>query len=139
MNVIQFRKAGYAVYFFLEEGVSIVRKWFWDQENPDVEWSAFQMLLDIYESGGPESIAASTVDFGNGFYGLKVPRRGGVLPCPIFTLGPFDRETKITFLVGARWDDVKKRVRPYGSVGTAEENLEVLRENPGRRRRGPGT
>lgn len=136
MNVIPFRKAEYGVYFFLEEGLNVVRKWFWDQENPDVEWAGFQMLLDIYESGGLKSIAASTVHFGNDFYGLKVVRRGGVLPCPIFTLGPFDEETEITFLVGARWDDAKKRVRPFGSVGTAEENLEVLRENPARRRRG---
>jgi hypothetical protein len=139
VNVIPFKRAGYTAYFFTEGGVNVVRKWFWDQENPDVEWAAFQMMLDIYESGGIESIAASTVDFENGFYGLKVVRRGGVLPCPILTLGPFDEATEITFLVGARWDDVKKRVRPYGSIGTAEENLEVLRENPGRRRRGSGT
>lgn len=135
MAVIQLRPE-YIVYFFTDGGVNVVRKWFWDQENPDVEWAAFQALLDIYESGGPKSIAASTVDFESGFYGLKVVRRGGALPCPIFTLGPFDEETEITFLAGARWDDVKKRVRPFGSVGTAEENLEVLRENPSRRRRG---
>jgi hypothetical protein len=126
----------YAAHFFLEEGVNVVRKWFWAQDNPEVEWAAFESLLDIYESGGPRSIAASTVDLGGGFYGLKVMRRGGVLPCPIFTQGPFDLETEITFLVGARWDDVKKRVRPFGSVGMAEENLEVLLRDMARRRRG---
>ena len=136
MNVIQFGKRGYAVYFFVEEGVNVVREWFWNQENPDVEWAAFQALLDIYESGGVESIAASTMDLGLGFYGLKVVRRGGVLPCPIFSLGPFDEGTEITFLVGARWDDTRKRVRPFGAVGAAEENLEVLRANPKRRSRG---
>jgi len=124
------------VYFFLDEGVNVVRRWFWQQENPEIEWAAFQALLDIYESGGPRSIAASTVDFEGGFFGLKVARRGGILPCPIFTLGPLDEETEITFLVGARWDDAKKRVRPYGSVGTAEEALELLQANPTRRRRG---
>jgi hypothetical protein len=136
VGVIQFPRAKYSTYFFTEEGVNVVREWFWNQDNPEEEWAAFQMLLDIYESGGPESIAASRVDFGDGFYGLKVMRRGGVLPCPIFTHGPFDAKTEITFLLGARWDDVKKRVRPFGAVGTAEENLEVLLEDRGRRKRG---
>jgi hypothetical protein len=134
--VIQFRRSEYAVYFFMEKGVSVVPDWFWNHENAEVEFAAFQALLDIYESGGLKSIAASTVIFENGFYGLKVVRRGGILPCPIFALGPFDEKTEITFLAGARWDEAKKRVRPFGAVGTAEENLEVLRENPARRRRG---
>jgi hypothetical protein len=134
--VIQFPKAKYSVYFFMEEGVNVVHRWFWTQDDPEVNWAAFRMLLDIYESGGPDSIAASTVDLGDGFCGLKVIRRGGILPCPIFRLGPFDEETEITFLLGARWDDARKRIRPFGAVGTAEENLEVLLENRGRRRRG---
>jgi len=136
VEVIQFRRSEYAVYFFVEEGMNVVRKWFWNQNNEEVEWAAFLALLDIYEGGGLKAIAASTMDFGDGFWGLKVVRRGGVLPCPIFVLGPFDEETEITFLAGARWDDTKKRVRPFGAIGEAEENLEVLRENPARRRRG---
>jgi hypothetical protein len=134
--VIPFKRIEYAVYFFLEGGVNIVDQWFWNQENPDVERAALHGLLDIYKSGGLGCIAASILDFGDGFYGLKVVRRGGVLPCPIFVRGPFDEKTEITFLAGARWDDSKKRLRPFGAVGTAEENLEVLRENPARRRRG---
>lgn len=136
MNVIPFKKAEYVVYFFVEEGVSVVETWFRSQENPDVERAAFWALLDIYQGGGPESIRASTLDLGSGFLGLKVVRRGGILPCPIFVLGPFDEKTEITFLAGARWDDTKKRVRPFSAVGTAEENLEALWENSGRRRRG---
>lgn len=137
MNVIQFkRETKYVVYFFTEGGRNIVRKWFSDEEIDDVEWAAFEALLDIYESGGIPSIRASIIDLENGFFALKVLRREGVLPCPIFRLGPFDEEMEITFLAGARWDQRKNRVRPFGAVGDAEENLETLLENPDRRRRG---
>jgi hypothetical protein len=136
VNVITFRKAEHAVYFFFIGNVNVVRKWFNDEQIGDVEWPAFQALLDIYESGGPRSIQACTIDLGNGFLGLKVMRRGGVLPCPIFRLGPFDEEMEITFLAGARWDEQKKRVRPFSAIGEAEENLELLLEDPRRRRRG---
>jgi hypothetical protein len=131
-----FRKAGYSVYFFATEGFHIVRRWFDDEGVADVEWAAFQALLDIYESGGLRSIQASTIDLGSGLWGLLVMRRGGSLPCPIFRLGPFDEEMEITFLAGARWDPQKKRVRPFGAIGEAEENLELLLQDPRRRRRG---
>jgi hypothetical protein len=136
VNVITLSESSNSVYFFVEEGQNVIREWFFGQPNPEVEWAALQALLDIYESGGLRSIAASTIDFGDGFFGLKVVRRGGILPCPIFIRGPFDEETEITFLAGARWDEAKRRVRPFGAIGEAEENLEVLLESPGRRRRG---
>lgn len=136
VNVIPFKRSGYSVYFFVKEGANVVRKWFDDEQIAEVEWAAFQALLDIYESGGPASIQASTIDLENGFFALLSVRRGGVLPCPIFRLGPFDEQTEITFLAGARWDEKKKRVRPFSAIGEAEENLEVLLETPSRRRRG---
>ncbi len=137
MNVIPFRReAKYVVHFFLEDGQNVVRKWFSKEEIAEVEWVAFRALLDIYESGGVASIQASIIDLGDGFFALKCVRRGGVLPCPIFRLGPFDEEMEITFLAGARWDEQKKRIRPFSAVGEAEENLELLLEDPRRRRRG---
>jgi hypothetical protein len=136
VNVISLSRSKYAVYFFVEQGANIVRKWFRDEQIEDVEWAAFEALLDIYESCGLASIQASTIDAGGGFFALKSVRRGGVLPCPIFRPGPFDEQTEITFLAGARWDERKKRVRPFSAVGEAEENLEVLLGDPSRRRRG---
>ena len=136
MNVIPFRrKAEYGVYFFLEGGANVVDKWFDDEQIDEVEWAAFQALLDIYESGGPRSVQSCTIDLENGFSGLKIMRRGGVLPCPIFRLGPFDEEMEITFLAGARWDEQKQRVRPFSAIGQAEENLELLLDDRSRRRR----
>jgi len=136
VNVISFKKAEYSVYFFTKDGANVIRKWFSDEQIAEVEWAALQALLDIYESGGLTSIQACTIDLGGGFLALLSGRRGGILPCPIFCRGPFDEQTEITFLAAARWDKTKKRVRPFGAVGEAEENLEVLLENPSRRRRG---
>jgi hypothetical protein len=78
----------------------------------------------------------AVIDLHDGFYGLRSVRKGGILPCPIFRLGPFDAQTEITFLAPARWDSRLKRVRPFSAVGSAEENLEVLLADHSRRRRG---
>jgi len=136
MNVISMKKPQFSAYFFTESGVDVVRRWFEACVNAEAEWSAFQGQLDIFKAGGYHAIKSTTVELGNGLYGFKVQRSGGAIPCPIFTIGPFDKETEITFLIGARWDEVKKRVRPYGSEGTAEENLETLVGDSKRRRRG---
>ena len=137
MDVIEFKRAEYAVYLYIEDdGRTVLERWFEDNEIPEVIWGGIYALWDIYEAGGPLSKQASVIDLGNGFYGLLVPRKGGVSACPIFRFGPFDEETEITFLAGAKWDDNAKRVRPYSAVGTAEENLEVLLERTNRRRRG---
>jgi hypothetical protein len=135
VDVIPFRRSAFSVYSFVEGGMDVVRAWFSAEANWEVEWPAFCMFLDIYEAGGFASIAYSTEDLGDGFFGLKIPRRGGTPACPIFVKGPFDEATEITFLLGARWDERQKIVRPYGSVGTARENLEVLLGSPTRRRR----
>ena len=137
MDVIPFKRPEYAVYSYVEDdGRTVLERWFDDNEIPQVVWGSVYALWDIYESGGLLSIRASMIDLGDGFYGLMSPRKGGVSPCPIFCSGPFDNETEITFLAGAQWDDRKKRVRPFGAIGVAEENLEVLLERPHRRRRG---
>jgi hypothetical protein len=136
VDVIRLKRPEFCVYFFWYAGRSPVAEWFRSRENPESDWAGFQMLVDIYKGGGFLAVRYSTEDLGNGFYGLKVAGRGELIPCPIFTRGPFDTETEITFLVGAGWDERKKRVRPYGAVGTAEENLEVLLESQKWRRRG---
>ena len=137
MDVIEFKKAKYGIYSYVEDdGRTVLERWFDGNEIPQVVWASIYALWDIYESGGPLSIRASVIDLGGGFYGLMSSRKGGVSPCPIFCFGPFDKETEITFLAGAQWDDRKKRVRPFSAVGVAEENLEVLLQRPHRRRRG---
>ncbi len=137
MEVIPFRRLGNAVYSFIEDdGRTVLEKWFDDNEVPEVVWGAIYALWDIYESGGILSIRASVIELENEFYGLMIPRKGDGSACLIFRYGPFDEETEITFLAGARWDDKLKRVRPFSAVGSAEENLEILRQKPSRRRRG---
>jgi hypothetical protein len=136
VNVIPFRKPEFSVHFFLDGAMDVVGAWFSSEANREVEWPAFWMFLEIYRAGGLGAISHSIEDLGDGFLGLKVPRRGGTPACPIFVKGPFDESTEITFLLGARWDERQKVVRPYGSVGTAKENLEVLLEDSARRRRG---
>jgi hypothetical protein len=135
VGVIRLKKPGFSVYFFYDQGFNVVQRWF-DEQAPEVAWIALEALLMIYESGGIGAIQACIADLGNGFLGLKVAQRVGVLPCPIFRLGPFDEETEITFLAGARWDEKHNCVRPFSAIGEAEENLELLLENRTRRRRG---
>jgi len=136
VSVILFKKPEYGVYFFFNNGVHIVRKWFDDKDIGIVGWAALEARLNIYESCGFRSIRSCAIDLGDGFFGLQIGLRGVILPCPIFRLGPFDEEMEITFLAGASWDEKKKRVRPFGAVGEAEENLELLLEDRNRRRRG---
>jgi hypothetical protein len=136
VGVIQFKRPEYAAYSFIEnDGRTVLQRLFDERGVPDVFWGAVYGLLDIYEGGGLLSIRESLVDLERGFYGLLVPRKGYSPLCPIFRSGPLDEETEITFLAGAQWDDRQKRVRPYGAVGTAEENLEILLDRPYRRRR----
>jgi hypothetical protein len=134
--VIAFKRPEFSVWFFHNQGINIVRQWFDDEQISDNAWIAFGALLTIYKSGGIRAIQACVVDLGNGFLGLKVAQRSGAVPCPVFRIGPFDEKTEITFLVGARWDEKKNRVRPFSAVGEAEENLELLLEDKTRRRRG---
>lgn len=133
MDVIQLKRPKYGIYFFFDGGVNVVGRWF--EQIPEVAWSAFWGILDIYEVGGFGTIQACAVDLGDGFWGLKIPQQTGVIPCPIFRLGPFDEETEITFLTGARWDEKQNCVRPYSAVGEALENLELLLQDRTRRRR----
>ena len=137
VRVIQFKRPQYSVYAYVEEnGRTVLEQWFAENEAPDVVYAAMYALWDIYEAGGIFSIRASVIDLEDGFYGLVIPRKGGFLACPIFCCGPFDEQTEITFLAGARWDDKLKRVRPFSAKGTAEENLDILLQKPNRRRRG---
>ena len=137
VGVIVLKKPEYAVYSFIEDdGRTVVEKWFDDNHVPDIVWSDIYALWDFYKSFGPHSIRASVIDFGDGFYGLKIPRKGNPPACLIFRFGPLDEETEITFLAAAIWDEKLKRVRPFGALGTAEENLEILLKHRHRRRRG---
>jgi len=135
--VIEFKKPEYSVYSFVEDnGRTVIENWFDYNEIPNIVWSNIYALWDFYRSFGPVSIQASMIDLENEFYGLMIPRKGSAPACPIFRFGPFDEQTEITFLAGARWDEKAKRVRPFSAIGTAEENLEILLKQPHRRRRG---
>lgn len=138
MNVIVLKKPEYVVYSFVEDnGRTVIENWFDHNQVSDSVWSDIYAFWDFYKSFGLRSIRTSVVDLGDGFYGLLIPRGKGNAPgCLIFRFGPFDEETEITFLAGARWDEKLKRPRPFGSIGTAEENLLILLEHRHRRRRG---
>jgi hypothetical protein len=130
-------RSEYSVYSFTEtDGRTVIEKWFDDNDIPELLWYDLFTRWDFFKNYGHNSIRSSVVDLGGGFYGLMVPRKGGPSACPIFCYGPFDKETEITFLAGARWDEKLKRVRPFSAIGTAEENLEILLEHRHRRRRG---
>jgi len=133
MGVIQFRQPTYAVHFYVDGGIDVVRQWF--DEKP-AALSAFMALLDIFEAGGIGTIQSCVVEIEDGLFGLKVAQQSGETPCPIFCLGPFDQETEITFLAPGRWDQKQKCVRPYSAAGEAKENLELLLQDRARRRRG---
>ena len=134
MSVIQFRKPLFSVYSYLEDdGSTVVGRWLVANDMRPEVWSEVYALWDFCENFGPDSIRSAMIELQNGFWGLLIPRSGNM--CPVFCFGPFDDQTEITFLAGARWDDKKKRLRPYSAIGTAEENLEVLLEYPNRRKR----
>jgi hypothetical protein len=90
------------------------------------------MLLDICQLSGPDALAYCTVDLGDRFYGLTSKRKGGLEFCAVFHRGTFTA-SEITFLATALW--VKKTLKPRYIKGVAEENLDELLKEPGRRRR----
>jgi len=111
---------------------NVVRQWMIEQNAPESDFAAFQSLIDICEAGGLYTMSHCTLDLGDGFYALQVQNKGGIFPSPVFCKGPFN-ETEITFLAGARMEN--KKIKPRYAAGIAAENLEVLRAEPGRKRR----
>ena len=94
---------------------------------------ALQSLIDICEYGGPNSLSYCTTDLGDGFFVLRTRRKGGLDLGAVFCRGPFSN-SEITFLAGALAVG-RNRLKPHYVKGIAEENLEALRKEPGRRRR----
>jgi len=86
----------------------------------------------LFENGGRRAIASAVEDIGDELFALMATGKGGLPLAPIFCDGPFS-DTEITFLYGALWKG--KVLRPYSAKGAALENLEKLRQEPGRRRR----
>jgi hypothetical protein len=119
------------VFFLDDQHRNVVRQWMIEQDAPDADFVALQALIEICEACGLHAIAHCTSDLGNGFYALKVQRKGGIFPSPVFCQGPFN-STEITFLAGARMEG--KKIEPRYAVGIAEENLEKLLKEPGRKR-----
>jgi len=129
--VIQFPT--WRVYSFVDEhGRNLIRQWLLELNVAGSDRFALQLLIDICEHSGPRALSYCTEDLGNGFYALLSRRKGGPELSPVFCFGPFG-ETEITFLAGAVRKD--KRLKPRYAAEVAEENLEVLLENPQRRRR----
>lgn len=135
MNVIPFRRPKFYAFCFYEGGTNVIQEWFFRCGLEETAWPAFNSILDIYETGGVDAIRAGCVELERGFWGLKIAQASGMMPCVIFKLGPFDEETEITFLAVGTWEKSRKRVRPFTTVGQAEENLEKLLSDKTRRRR----
>lgn len=130
MSVISF--PSWRVWFYEDaEKHNVIDRWLDEHRASEADRSAFQALRDICEYSGPDALAC-TIDLGDGFYGLTSKRKGGLEFCAVFYRGPFT-ESEITFLAAALW--VKKALRPSYVKGIAEENLDALRKEPGRRRR----
>jgi hypothetical protein len=117
-------------------GRNVIRTWLDDIGASAADRAALQALIDICEFSGPEALSYCTLDLGNGFYAIKSKHGGGAQLSPVFCQGPFS-STEITFLAGAIVES--KKLKPRYAVGIAEENLEALQQDPGRRRREPIT
>lgn len=131
MDVILF--PSWRVWFYEDDqGQNVIVHWLDEHHAAESDRSAFQALLDICECSGPDALTYCTVDLGDGFYGVTSKRKGGLEFCAVFCQGPFT-ESEITFLAAALW--VEKVLRPSYIKGVAEDNLETLRKEPGRRRR----
>jgi hypothetical protein len=131
MHVIPFPQ--WRIFFFVDNhGRNVIRHWLNELEASDADRWTFQALLDICEFSGPEALSSCTWDLGNGFYSLTSKHKGGLELSPVFVNGPFG-DSEITFLAGARI--VGKALKPAYAVGVAQENLDILREQPYRRRR----
>jgi hypothetical protein len=130
VDVIPFKAC--RVWFFLDEhGQNVIAQYFGTQDLSDGDRMAFEVLVDICEGSGRESLAYCTMDLGDGFHAVKVTNSGRDLAL-IYCEGPFS-PTEITFLTGAAYE--RKRLKPHYVKGIAEENLEALRASPSRRRR----
>jgi hypothetical protein len=122
----------YRAWFYVEKGVNVFAAWLDEIQVPEADRSQLRALLVLYENGGHRAIASATDDIGDGLLALVSIRKGGLALAPIFCRGPFS-DTEITILCGGIWND--KVLRPYSAKGAALENLEMLRAEPGRRRR----
>jgi len=131
MAVISFKS--WRVWFYVDEnGRNVIRTWLDNMDAWPSARAALQALIDICEFSGPDALSYCTLDLGNGFCAVKSQHKGGVQLSPIYGRGPFS-PTELTFLTGATI--VRKKLIPRYAAGVAEESLEALRQEPGRRRR----
>jgi hypothetical protein len=135
MDVISFK--AWRVWFYVDEnGRNVIRTWLENIGASPSDRAALQALIDICEFSGPDALSYCTLELGNGFYAFKSKHEGGMQLSPVYCRGPFS-PTEITFLTGATLE--RKKLKPRYAAGIAEENLEVLRQEPGRRHREPVT
>jgi len=131
MHVIPFPQ--WRIFFYVDDrGQNIIRHWLNELEATDADRWTFQALLDICEYSGPDALSSCTRELGDGFYALTSKHKGGIELSPVFVRGPFG-DSEITFLAGARI--VNKALKPAYAAGVAQEHLDILREQPYRRRR----
>ena len=131
MSVIYF--PGWRVHAYLDDdGQNVLRRWLDKEGISAPDRAKLQTIIDMIEYGGPRTVAGTLRDVGSGFSVLVSGRKEGGDLSPVFCYGPFS-ETEITFLVGARL--VRKHLTPSYAVGIAAERLEMLRQEPQRRRR----
>lgn len=132
MNVILLKRWRY--YCYVDENrQNVLRSWFSEKQVTKADRVALDGLLDLFELYGLRAVDSTTVDLGDGFYGLRSSRKGGLSLCLVFCKGPF-HDDEITFLVGATWNERSKRPEPRYAKGIAEERLETLMADRERRR-----
>jgi hypothetical protein len=131
VGVISF--PSWRVWFYEDDQkYNVIHRWLDEHGATGPDRAALQALFDICEFSGPDALAYCTVDFDDGFFGLLSMRKGGLELCAVFFRGPFS-DSEITFLAAASWLD--KVPSPHYVKGIAEENLDKLRKQPGRRSR----
>jgi len=131
MDVISFK--AWRVWFYVDEnGRNVIRTWLDNMDASPSDRATLQALIDICEFSGPDALSYCTLDLGNGLYAIKSQHKGGAQLVPVYCRGPFS-PTELTFLTGATI--VRKKLTPRYATGVAEDSLEALQQEPGRRRR----
>lgn len=137
ISISEGRKLRWSVSSFLaDQSVqTVIQEWL-SQELISVSHRVlFQVYIDILESGGPLLLPGCIfpVSEEEGFYAMNIRPKRQKPVTPVFCYGPVDAQSEITFLVGAPREGGILQAQDVLPI--ARHNLQLLLQNPKRRRR----
>jgi|ERR1022692_1632065 hypothetical protein len=123
------------IWFFTDaRGRNVIHDWLIAEKVPKEQIAAFQAKIDDFEIGGPDLVPGfiSETPIAPKIYKMKIKgNKGWKQLRPMCCRGPFSAR-EYTILHGAIERDGKL---PKDIKKRARANLDILLENPGRRRR----